>query len=106
MFPTLSCKSAMSRDLVLPMLLLLQSLGVHNERDGHRIRCYELMHEMCQIVWREALFIPSVKALRLREAYDLYLLHYNSLCALTRSSNTYNFTTKLHFAWHLLLYGL
>ena len=105
-FPQLKCKSAVSRHLVLPMLLQLQEFGIHCERDGHRIRAYELMHEMCEIVWCSDMFLIEAEALRLREAFDLFLLHYNSLIALTRDDNIYNFTTKLHFAWHLFIYGL
>ena len=105
-FPELRCKSAVSRHLVLPMLLVLRDFGIHCERDGHRMRVYELMYEISEIVWGQGLFISEVSALRLREAFDLILLHYNALIALTRGDNIYNFTTKWHFAWYLFIYGL
>ena len=105
-FPELKCKSAVSRHLVLPMLLLLRDFGIHSEKDGHRIRVYELMYEISEIVWGQGLYLSESSALRLLEAYDLILLHYNSLIALTRDDNIYNFTTKKHYAWYLLIYGL
>jgi hypothetical protein len=99
-FPALTCKSAQSRHLVKPMLALLRDIGATNEKAGHRIQAYELMCEMITIVWGQGIYLTEASALRLRDACDEYLLHYNALVVLSRENNGYNFTTKIHFMWH------
>jgi hypothetical protein len=98
-FPALTCKSAQSRHLVKPMLALLRDIGATNEKAGHRIQAYELMCEMITIVWGQGIYLTEASALRLRDACDEYLLHYNALVVLSRENNGYNFTTKIHFMW-------
>ena len=58
------------------MLHLLREFGIHCERDGHRMRVYELMDEISEIVWGQGLHLSESSALRLVETYDLVLLHF------------------------------
>ena len=99
-FPVLACNIAASRHLIKPMIALLKDIGFFSDRDGHRLRCYELYAEMNDIIWGNGLFIPDAEAMRLRDIFDDYLLHYNALVVHGRRYNMYNFTTKIHYMWH------
>ena len=99
----ISLKAAEPRHLVKPILSLLRKDMNRTTLDKHRIRAYECLDDMYEVIVTGGFVLSDVEAVASESAVDQFLLHYNVLAKAAQEKDLflYHVTPKFHRLWHI-----
>ena len=99
----ISLKAAESRHLVKPILSLLRKDMNRTTLDKHRIRAYECVDDMYEVIMTSGFVLSDAEADAIESAVDQFLLHYNVLAKAAEEKGLflYHVTPKFHWLWHI-----
>ena len=103
-FPCLASKAAEARSLVKPMLLLVREHPKINSMHWQHVeRCYKHIDDFYDVIENAGICLTTGQADIVKFSLERFTLHFSTLTQLSaeRGVPRYNFTTKLHTAYHI-----
>ena len=99
----LKAKASEARNLLGPMLHVLQQRDDGSEKRGHQILAYSSLFKMYQIIMKSGLFLSKSDFESSFKHLNHFLLHYKWLHM--NCKGLYSIVPKFHFLLHILWFG-
>ena len=99
----LKAKASEARNLLGPMLHVLNQRDNGSEKRGHQILAYSNLFEMYQIIMKSGLFLSNSDFKSAFKHAKHFLLHYKWLN--THCEGLYGIAPKFHFLLHIIWFG-
>ena len=99
----LKAKASEARNLVGPVLHVLNQRDNGSEKRGHQILAYSNLFEMYQIIMKSGLFLSNSDFKSAFKHAKHFLLHYKWLHA--HCQGLYSIAPKFHFLLHIIWFG-